>query len=906
MLWGEEMIFGPLLTTKLFVPPPRPNLVPRPRLIQRLEEGLRSGHRLTLLSAPAGSGKTTLLSDWIGQHEGSVAWLSLDDADNEITRFWTYLVAALQTIHADLGQEPLDLLQAAQPPSVQGILSSLLNEIAALARAQPTADMILVLDDYHLISTAQIHEGIAFLLEHQPHNLHLVISTRADPPVALSRLRARGQLTELRSDDLRFTSEETAIFMNTAMGLDLTPADVEALEVRTEGWIVGLQLAALTLRGRADAQEFIAGFTGSHHYILEYLTEEVLARQTEPVRQFLLQTCILDRFCGPLCDRVMGWEPPVQPESAQAATTQRPGVPSGSLASQEVLEQLDHANLFIVPLDDQHLWYRYHRLFADLLRKQLGQQMAPEQVAELQQRASAWHEDNGALDEAVLYALQAQDYERVVRLVEEVASAGQLESRLTTMLHWLEEVPEEMLLLRPRLRLYQAWALVINEQLDLARQVLRKSADALQSMPSSAETDAVRGELDALLATVDSMASALAAAYGGKHLEKAFQLALAVRQQALTTGNIFLAGHATNGLAMARFHQGRLSEAADYYRQLVDLGLQGKGLQLPLAAVGQVGLAAICLERNDLDAAARHLDEGLRLGKHWVGTNTLVSAAITQSRLEQYAGNGEGALRALDEVKQLGHVRDSAPAMHRLARQRVWLKLLGGDLDGADYLVRRLEDPFGQAAFEGKLPASFHEGQQILQARLHVGRGQADLALAVLHQLQPAAKAAGRFGRIIEIRVLKALALQAQESRSAALVELGRSLELAEPEGIRRIYLDEGAPVGALLELLRQSQEVPLHLRDYAQELLEALDAGSREVLAHKVPVSAPVLVEPLTRRERQVLHLIAAGLSGPEIAQELVVAYSTVRSHVKSIYGKLGVHSRHEAIERAKVLRLV
>jgi LuxR family maltose regulon positive regulatory protein len=357
---------------------------------------------------------------------------------------------------------------------------------------------------------------------------------------------------------------------------------------------------------------------------------------------------------------------------------------------------------------------------------------------------------------------------------------------------------------------------------------------------------------------------------------------------------------------MARFHQGRLSEAAEYYRQLVDLGMQGKASQLPLAAVGKIGLAAICMERDELDATVRQLDEGLRLGRHRVGASTLVSAAITQSRLKQYAGDTRGAVKALDEVEQLGHVRDSALAMHRLTRQRAWLKLFGGDLDGADHLVSYLEDPFGQATIEGKLPATFHEGKQILQVRVHLGRGQADLALTALHQLEPVASAAGRFGRIIEICMLKALALQAQGSRSAALAQLVRSLELAEPEGIRRIYLDEGAPITALLELLCQSQEVPHCLRDFAQELLKALDSSSSEVLAHRLPVSASGLVEPLTRRERQVLHLITAGLSGPEIAEELVVAYSTVRSHIKSIYGKLGVHSRHEAIERAKALRLV
>jgi LuxR family maltose regulon positive regulatory protein len=899
-------MFGPLLTTKLFVPPPRPNLVPRPRLIQRLDEGLRLGHRLTLLSAPAGFGKTTLLSAWVGQHKGPVAWLSLDEGDNEPTRFWTYLVAALQTVQADLGGGSLQLLQAAKPPPAQSVLNPLLNEIAALAQTPPTGGIVLVLDDYHLISTSQIQEGISTLLEHQPPNLNLVISTRADPHLPLFRLRARSQLTELRTDDLRFTPGEAAAFLNTVTGLDLAPTDVEALETRTEGWIVGLQLAALSLQGRDDARDFIAAFGGSHHYILEYLTEEVLARQTEPIRQFLLQTSILDRLCGSLCDSVMGLEQTPQPEAAQAATVQLPSAPSADMPSQEMLEHLDQANLFVVPLDDERLWYRYHRLFADLLRKQLGQQGAPGQVAELLRRASAWHEDHGSLEEAVMYALQARDYERVLRLVEGAASAGRLESRLTTMLRWLEGVPEEMLILRPRLRIYQAWALIINERLDRAKQVLRDSSAALQSMPSSPDSEAARGELDALLALVEMMASALAAAYGGEDLEKAFQAAQAVREQALATSNVFLAGHATNGLAMTRFHQSRLTEAGEYYRQLVDLGMQGKGSQLPLAAVGRIGLASICLERNELDAAARHLDEGLRLGQHWVGTNTLVSAAITQSRLKQYAGDGAEALKALDELEPLGHVRDSPPSMHRLARQRAWLKLAEGDLDGADHLIKRLDGPFGQATFEWKPPAPLHEGQQILRARVHLGRGQTDLALAVLDQLEPVAEAAGRFGRIIEICLLQALALQAQGNRSAALIQLGRSLELAEPEKITRIYLDEGAPLVALLEALCQSQEVPAHLRDYSQGLLEALDSSPEEAAEPGVPDPTRGMIEPLTRRERQVLSLMAAGLSGPEIAEELVVAYSTVRSHVKSIYGKLDVHSRHEAMDRARALKLV
>jgi LuxR family maltose regulon positive regulatory protein len=894
-----------LLTTKLFVPPPRPDLVPRPRLIDRLDAGLRLGHRLTLVSAPAGSGKTTLLSDWIGQHEGPVAWLSMDDQDNETTRFWTYLIAALQTVRADLGQDALHLLQAAQQPTAQALLSSVLNDITALSQPKKPAGIILVLDDYHLITTPQIHEGIAFLLEHQPPNLHLVIATRADPPLPLFRLRARGHLSELRSDDLRFTPAEAAAFLDTVMGLDLKPVDVSALETRTEGWIVGLQLAALSLQGRADVQGFITGFTGSHHYILEYLTEEVLARQSEAVRHFLLQTSILDRLCGPLCDSVMGLQQTAQQADSQSATTPLPGRPSTAVCGREMLKQLDQANLFVVPLDEQRLWYRYHRLFADLLRKQLGQQMAPKQVSELQRRASAWHEDNGSLDETVLYALQARDYERVVRVVERAALAGRLESRLTTMLRWLEAVPEQMLLLRPRLRILQAWALVINEQLDLAQQALRESSAALQSMPSSPETDVVRDELDSLLTIVDMMASALALAYSGEDLEKTFQAALAVQEKALAANNVFLAGHATNGLAMARFHQGRLSEAAEYYRQLVDLGVQGQASQLPLATVGHVGLALICVERNELDAAARHLDEGLRLGRHRVGANTLASATITQSRLRQYSGDEEGALRALDEAERLGHVRDSTPAMHRLARQRARLKLSAGDLDGAEHLVRGLDGPFGRAPFGGTMPSAFNEAQQILLARIHLLRDEAGAALDILDPVRESAQAAGRLGRVLEICLLKALAWQALGDRATALKAFQESLALAETQGYVRVYIDEGTWLLPLLSALDCDPHLPRRLRRYGRKLLNALDVGPIDQQPPAVEASA-VLIEPLTRRERQVLHLMLTGLSGPEIAEELVIAKSTVRSHVKSIYGKLGAHSRYEAIERAKALKLV
>jgi LuxR family maltose regulon positive regulatory protein len=413
----------PLLTTKLYVPPARLERVPRLRLIRRMDKGLRLGHRLTLVSAPAGFGKTTLLSDWIGQHEGPVAWLSLDDQDNEPPRFWAHLIAALQRVHPDLGQDTLHLLQAAQPPPTQGILNPLLNEIAALAQTPPTTDIVLVLDDHHLVSAPQLHEGIAFLLEHQPHNLHLVISTRADPPLPVFRLRARGYLTELRTDDLRFAPGEATSFLNTVMGLDLTLADVEALETRTEGWIVGLQLAALSLQGRTDARQFIAAFNGSHHYVPEYLTEEVVRRQTEPVRRFLVGTSVLDRLCGSLCD---------------ALTGERDGVTT--------LADLQRRNLFVVPLDDEHRWYRYHHLFADLLGNLLRQERLPERIRELHLRASEWHERSGNLDDP---ARAASRRFRAGGILDRAGSANHYRPRPVDDLHPLVGSPARRPAARP-------------------------------------------------------------------------------------------------------------------------------------------------------------------------------------------------------------------------------------------------------------------------------------------------------------------------------------------------------------------------------------------------------------------------------------------------------------------------
>ncbi len=599
-----------LLTTKFHIPSPRPELVPRPDLVERLESGLR--RKLTLISAPAGFGKTTLLSECAAQCGQPVAWLSLDEEDNDAIRFWTYLIAALQTVQADLGQEALQVLQAPQPPPVQSVLTPLLNDLAALSHA-----LVLILDDYHVISNRAIHDGLVFLLDHQPQQLHLVTSTRADPPLPISRLRVRGQLTEIRADDLRFTANEAAAFLNEVMGLDLTLKDVQALETRTEGWIAGLQLAALSMQGRKDKQAFVAAFTGSHHYVLEYLTEEVVYRQPKAVQQFLLQTSILERLSGSLCDCVT---------EGDSAT---------------MLERLRRDNLFVVQGDDEHHWYRYHHLFADLLNNLQRKKSSPEHIAELHRRASKWYEQNRTPRDAIKHSLQAQDFERAATLIEQEIKSTLSRGSVTTLVRWAEALPEEIVRTQPRLRMYQGWAMFLNAQGLLAQETLQDAKEIVQALRPSGEKDALRGELAAMLATIaavrqempqaieearealtylpeDDLTSraranrALGVAYGSiGDTNKAIQKYSQAKALALAAENHFLAAEIISQLASAHVHQGRLRRAAQSYQEIIEL--VDPVSQFPPAGMGYIGLADILLEWNDLDAVEDYVDLGITL-----------------------------------------------------------------------------------------------------------------------------------------------------------------------------------------------------------------------------------------------------------------------------------------------------
>jgi LuxR family maltose regulon positive regulatory protein len=898
----------PLLTTKLYVPPARPERVPRLRLIRRLDEGLRLGRRLALVSAPAGFGKTTLLSDWVGQHEGPVAWLSLDDADNEPSRFWTYLVAALQTIHADLGQEALHLLQAAQPSPAQGILTPLLNEVAALAQTSPATEIVLVLDDYHLISAPQIHKGITFLLEHQPHNLHLVISTRADPPLSLFRLRARGQLTELRTDDLRFTPGEAAAFLNTVMGLDLMPADVKALETRTEGWIVGLQLAALSLQGRTDAREFIAAFSGSYHYVLEYLTEEVVRRQAEPVRRFLLLTSILDRLCGSLCDAL-----------------------TGEHNGDARLADLQARNLFIVPLDAEHRWVRYHHLFADLLGNLLRKERSPERIRELNLRASEWHEQDGNLDDAIKYALRAQDFERAASLIEQAAQAVIAHGRLTTLIRWLEALPAGLLRARPRLRLYQGWALNLSGQIDAAEQILQETKTTLQSLPLSPENKALRGQLAALLTGIATlreetaiviqeaqealtllpdedrlsrarvyMALGTACAYED-NAEGAARTWQQARDLALEAGNPFLATAAIEMLAGTQiYHQGRLQAAASSLQRVLDLGTMPDRRRSPFTGTSHALLAEINLEWNDLEAAAGYLETGIKLLRQGGIGYGLIHTFCAQARLERARGDAEGALQALQTAEQGLEGHTLAHMVLHLASYQVRLRLWLGDVDTAARWAAGDPATLKREMLE-TLPIYLREVQQLSLARVQLARQETEEALATLAGLEEQAQAAGRLAQAIEICLLKALAWQAQGESAAALESFERSLSWAEPEGYVRLFLEAGPEA---VTLLRQAASRGIR-PEYVGKLLGAFDVEEKgSIPPSRLPDSQP-LAEPLTERELEVLHLICDGLSNREIAGRLTVTLNTVKKHSSHIYGKLGVKSRAQAIVRARELGL-
>ena len=892
----------PLLKTKFYIPPPRPNLVSRPRLIQRLDEGLRLGRRITLVSAPAGFGKTTLLSEWIASSERSVAWVSLDEGDNDPVRFLTYLVGALQGVDEAIGQSVEDILQSPQLASaataptdqvawIEVPMAALISDVTAA-----TAALVLVLDDYHLISAAPVHRTLRFLIDHQPPSMHIVISTREDPPLSLPRLRVRGQMTEVRERDLRFTEEEATAFLNRTMELHLSSEVVAALEARTEGWIAGLQLAALSLREREDASAFVAAFTGDDRHVVDYLIEEVLDRQPEAVQTFLLHTSILNRLSAPLCDALIC----------------DLGLPA---SSQEFLERLDATNLFLVPLDNRREWYRYHHLFADLLTSCLRQATSPERFQELHRRAGQWHQEHGSLEEAIKHTLAAQDFERAALTIGENLLTMLYRNEPPTLLTWIHKLPESVRS-RPWINIYHAWTLALIGQADQAEALIQDTEQYAQpDGPGSADLLGIIAAARAYLASLrgDSDHAIELAHVAEEYLpEDNLQAHSAV---ALTLAEAHFARDDMDGASQALSHmmaigkhldlplltvlgmcdlasvkkvQGRLHEADDLYGQVHQLMLAQGGMRSRVSCPFEIGLGDLLRERNDLEAAHEHVVTGIELGQRFGLPSDLVLGYITLMRVLQARGDAGGALDALREAEQtVGAYDIHRSAVIQLNAWRIMQRLAVADLEAASRLANECGDS---------------EPERIAVARVRVAQGRLDEALRLLDRQRIAAKDGGRAGRLVEILTLQAAALLAQGRRDQALTALEQALTLARPEGYVRLFLD--APIG---ELLRQLAAKGTAV-DTVGQILAALrkERGTQDQGPGLGTSPSPPLVEPLSERELEVLRLLAVGLSNKEIAETLVIAASTVKQHLKNIYGKLDVHNRTQAANLARDLDLL
>ncbi len=907
-----------ILATKLYLPSPRAKVVLRPRLTERLNEGLH--RKLTLVSAPAGFGKTTLVSEWVTGGERRAAWLSLDEGDNDPARFLAYVGAALQTVAPDIGQGILRVLQSPKPPSPEAVLTTLLNEITTVPDR-----IILVFDDYHVLDAKPVDSALSFLLEHLPPQMHLVITTREDPQFPLARLRARGQLTELRASDLRFTPAEAADFLKGVMGLDLSAQDIALLESRTEGWIAGLQLAALSMQGHQDVTSFIKSFNGSHRFVLDYLVEEVLQRQPESARSFLLQTALLDRLSGPLCN----------------AVTERDD-------SGRMLDALERSNLFVVSLDDTRHWYRYHHLFAEVLQARSLEEH-PDQVAESHRRASAWYEQNALPFEAIRHAFAAEDLERAAGLVE-LAARGMLANRQDErFIGWLKTLPDELVKIRPVLNVYYALALVAT---DLGGAEARLE-DAERLLDSRAHTSDQAGSRSALMVIVDEegfrilpgiiaitrayLAGALGDVLGsvryaakaldslpeGDHfwrggaaallghaywtrgeLEAAHRFLSDGMASLRMTGDIIQSNSGALILADIRTAQGRLREVARIYEQALQLAAGQGGLILPGTADLYVGMSKLRYEYDDLAGALRYLLKSKELGAHNGLAENRYRWHVAMARIKEAQGDFGGALGLLDEAERL-YLPSPVPYVRPIAalKTRVWVR------QGRSAVA--LNWAREQGLFMDDDLSYLREFEHITLARVLIAQCETDRmddfideALKLLERILKVAEEGGRIGSVIEILVLQALAYEARGDATLALEPLARALALAEPEGYVRMFADEGRPMATLLE--KMARKGNGHVRAYLRKLLAAFDSpdGARETPGQAA--GAEGLLDPLSERELEVLRLIAQGLSNREIGKRLFRALSTIKGHNQTIFEKLQVQSRTAAVARAREMELL
>jgi LuxR family maltose regulon positive regulatory protein len=912
-----------LLATKLHVPGTRPGFVPRARLADRLEEGL--DRKLVLVSAPAGSGKTALLADWARHNRRPVAWLSLDPGDNDPVRFWRHAAAALDQVRPGIAAKVAALLGPPAPRSFRGVVTAVINEIAA----QPAGEEILLfLDDYNLIGSLRVHESMTFLIEHLPPGLHLMLASRADPPLGLARLRAGAQLAELRAADLRFTPGEAAALLSGAAGEELPDAAIAALTSRTEGWAAGLQLAGLSLRGRSDIGGFVAAFDGSHRYVLDYLTGEVLDRQAGDVRAFLLETSVLERLSGALCDAV-----------------------TGRGDGQAMLEEIERANLFLLPLDEVRGWWRYHHLFADLLRKRL-QRDRPGRAPQLRRAAAIWCEEHGLADEAIGYALASDDPVLAAQLIERHFDAFFYSRAEGPMVQrWLAALPASLVAARPRLLLIKAAIALLSGRMDEVTALLdnaeRSYADVaaepfepsagnaasfLVNIPARIALD--RAYLADLRGDGESTATfatqALAEIREGETMLKSHAVAtlamadwlrgrLPEAERGFTSSitawreagrpALALAAWGYRSLGQVQRAQGHLGAALRTYRQAAAITADVRQAVAPTAGTGNVGLAEIAYARDDLDTARRHVTESITRNRQLVYTPLLAIGLALLAWIKQAEGDPAGAIESMGEAARLAPDPGITSLLNPVPAEQARLLLAQGDVAAAG---RWVQERGLSADDELAYP---REAEYLVLARVLVAQGLPGRALGLLERMHAAAAGQGRVGCVIETGTLQALALAATGAEDRAISVLAAALTLGHPEGYVRVFADEGEPMRTLLGRLASGQRVR---HDAAGDIPAGYLARIRRALDPKPPESQaaatgvpglpglPGLPDPLTSREREVLGLLAQGRANKDIAAELVVTLDTVKRHVSHILAKLGATNRTEAVARARELNLI
>lgn len=882
-----------LLPTKLYMPPPRAAFVSRPRLAARLDDGVRRGHRLVLLSAPAGYGKSTLLAEWLQVRREPFAWLSLDRDDNDVWRFLTYLVAALQQIDPALGRTAIGLLASSPPPQPDAVVTTLISDLTGVPRS-----FSLVLDDYHCITSAAVHDAVALLLDQRLPAFRLIISTREDPPLPLARLRVQDLITEIRAADLRFATDEAALFFNQTMGLCLNAETVSALEARTEGWIAGLQLAALSLQGEdpGEVARFVDSFSGSHRYVIDYLVEEVLRRQTETVRDFLQQTAFLEYLSAPLCDAV-----------------------TGRNDSRAMLAYLERANLFLIPLDHRREWYRYHQLFADALRTELS--LDPRRTKELHRRAASWFGAHGYPHAAIKHALAGEAWDEAGALIEQIADDLFGRGEFRVLRDWLDTLPDSVVLGNIHLATLQAWVAFVTGDIDLSIRI----AETLDST-ALAETDprswgrlvSLRAHLatgshspeatglarhaPALIDRRDPLFRQLALSLLGfvQELEGETTAAIHSYEEAVRLGRMretpIVTMHLLNNLVLSLIEQGRYHEAQALYESARNEWADDRDAPLPMIGLLSTAAAALAYEVNNLHQARDHAIRAREATRQWFSERTMTSDS-NRLLILAYAGLGEWdtAMRLIQESRRLGNTMSwFAPPLTVLEAN---LQLRRGNV----LAVASWAETLGLSPDDHPKPTT--ELQYLTYTRLLLVQGRPYEALHLLTRLEGQVRAGERFARLITIRILQALGEEAGGNLAAARDLLAEAVRMAAPVGYLRRFLDEDPALARLLPSIRFAAP------DFVDCLLHAFgERPSHASLAGPDAANADPtgLLQPLTAQERTVLALLAEGLSNRAIAERLAITPGTAKWHVHNICAKLGVRSRTQGIVRARELGLL